>query len=251
MNPESIAAPSGDTQHPSHRIPAELRERDQWTLAGADKSPWQINGQRASVTDPTTWTSFAAVCAAAQPGQFIGYVISAGDPFACIDLDVKDYTTPEQIQRFERIVACFDSYTEWSRSGRGLHVWVEGKVGKGRKREGVELYSQARFIVCTGNVHVPKPIAPRQRYLEILHAELTRGTEIEVELEDVPDGDPHYAVAATAFEDEGEMGRLFKTGAWEAKYPSASEADLALVTMLARLTTSNKGCWGAFQMSPL
>jgi hypothetical protein len=251
MNPKSIAAPAADTQH----FPAELRARPQWALAGDDKSPMMINGRRASVTDQATWTTYEAVCAAAKPGQFIGYMISPDDPFACIDLDVKDYTTPEQIERFQRIVACFDSYTEWSRSGRGLHIWVEGKIGKGRKREGVEVYSQARFIVCTGNPHLQKPIAQRQRYLEILRAELTRGTQIEIELEDDdPDADPHYAVAQTAFEDEGELGRLFKANvsdAWVGKYTSASEADIALVTMLAKLTTSNTSCWGAFQMSRL
>jgi RecA-family ATPase len=251
MNAKTIAAPAADTQH----LPAELRARPQWTLAGPDKSPLTIHGTRASSTNPATWSSFEAVCDAAKPGQFIGYMISPDDPFACIDLDVKDYTTTEQIERFQRIVACFDSYTEWSRSGRGLHIWVEGKIGKGRKREGVEVYSQARFIVCTGNVHVPKPIAQRQRYLEILHAELTRGTQIEIELEDDdPDADPHYTVAQTAFEDEGELGRLFKANesdAWEGKYPSPSEADLTLVTMLARLTTSNSACWGAFQMTRL
>lgn len=251
MTSESIQPTSADTQHPLHRIPAEMRERKQWCLAGEDKSPLMVNGARASVTDPTTWTTFDAVCGAAKPDQLVGYVISADDPFACIDLDVKDYTTSEQIQRFEKIVACFDSYTERSKSGKGLHVWVEGSIGKGRKRDGVEVYSEKRFIVCTGDVYIPKPISPRQRWLDILYAELVRGTEIEVELEDDPDGDPDYAVAETAFGDQGELGRLFRGGEWEGKYPSGSEADLALVTMLARLTTSNTGCWGAFQMSSL
>lgn len=105
------------------RLPAEIRERPQWCLAGANKRPLTLHGRAASVTDPTTWTDFDTACrGAAEQGCLVGYVLTADDPFTCIDLDVKDGTPPDHLERFERIVAMMDSYTERSRSGRGSHV---------------------------------------------------------------------------------------------------------------------------------
>lgn len=104
-------------------LPAALRDRPQWVLAGADKRPLTADGRAASSTDPNTWTDFDTACrAAAAKGLHIGYMLHESDPFACIDLDVKDETPQAHIQRFQKIVAAFDSYTERSRSGKGLHV---------------------------------------------------------------------------------------------------------------------------------
>lgn len=261
--PEPIVAQLGPRAELWGNIPAPLRERPQWCLAGPDKEPLTVTGANASSTDPATWTDFDTACAAAsRNGTLPGYVLSADDPFTCIDLDVKDasnegkpekWTTPEQFARFESIVRNFASYTERSRSGKGLHIWVEGKIGKGKKRDGVEVYSRARFIVCTGDVYIDEPIHARYGLLDVLYAEMNRGTQLDIELEEVddPDADDDWYIAKIAQEDTGELGRLFNTGEWQDKYPSASEADLALVKMLGRLTDSNERCWSAFQMSPL
>ncbi len=258
-NPVKTAPAAPQPERWGH-LPAALRDRPQWVLAGADKRPLTADGRAASSTDPNTWTDFDTACrAAAAKGLHIGYMLHESDPFACIDLDVKDFenepdsqkwTTPEQFKRFEKIVAAFDSYTERSRSGKGLHVWVEGKIGKGRKRDGVEVYSQERFIICTGDTYIGKHIRPQYRLLETLVAEMTRGNSLEVELEEVQDGDQDWYVATSAMADEGELGRLF-AGDWQGRYPSQSEADLALVKLLARLTESNKDCWSAFRLSAL
>lgn len=251
MSNPNIAPLSDGSQAGWCRIPAELRERKQWTLAGPDKAPLTISGTHASSTDPATWSNFDAVCAAAKPGQFIGYMLSADDPFTCIDLDVKDDTPPKIIEGYKTSITNFDSYTERSRSGRGYHVWLLGKIGAGRRREGVEVYSQERFMICTGQVVLDRPITARPHHLTMLLNSLTPEQPDAPLPPDDPNGDSDHVVALTAFEDQGQLGDLFRTGKWEGKYPSASEADLALVTMLARLTTSNNGCWGAFQMSPL
>lgn len=237
-------------------LPAGLRERRQWVLVGHDKRPLTVSGGAASVTDPTTWTTFNEACTAAQTrGLGIGYVLHESDPFACIDLDVKDDTTPERLERFDKIVQVFDSYTERSRSGKGLHVWVEGKIGAGKRREGVEVYSQERFIICTGDVVRCQPIRERQQFLDVLAAEISRGTMPKVELEEIDDGVQDWFVAGQAFDDEGrfktnELGRLF-SGDWEGRYTSQSEADVTLVKMLGRYTESNAACWSAFLMSGL
>jgi AAA domain-containing protein len=249
-NPGSVA-PAAPQPERWARIPAALRDRPQWVLAGADKAPLTAAGRAASSTDQSTWADFNTVAlAASTKGLHIGYMLHESDPFTCIDLDVKDTTPQEHIERFEKIVAAFDSYTEWSRSGKGLHVWVEGKIGKGRKRDGVEVYSQERFIICTGDTYTDKPIRPQYRLLETLVAEMGRGSGLEVELEEDHDGDQSWYVAEQALADTGELGRLF-AGDWLGRYPSQSEADLALVKLLARKTESNEACWSAFRMSAL
>ena len=218
------------------------------------------------------WRSFEDACAVAeQHGLDIGYVLHANDPFACIDLDVCNaetqkqkgqpndplkWSTPEQIARFEKIVASSDSYTERSRSGLGLHIWVEGKIGKGKRRDGVELYSQERYIVCTGDVYVEKLPQPRYQLLQLLKAEMNRGQQLEVELEDVDDPDTaDWYLAGKALDEDGNLrndafGKLF-SGAWDGDFPSQSEADLELLKRLARHTESNAVVCSAFRMSGL
>ncbi len=58
----------------------------------------------------------------------------------------RNWATPDQYELYQRIILNFASFTEYSRSGKGFHIWVKGNIGKGRRREGVELYSQERFI---------------------------------------------------------------------------------------------------------
>lgn len=213
MEPNTVPVTNEKSQVGWHRIPAGLRERPQWVLAGADKSPLTVNGGRASSTDPSTWASFDAVCAAAKPGQFIGYVLSVDDPFTCIDLDVKDETALQVIEGYKNAITNFDSYTEHSRSGRGYHIWLQGKIGTGRRRHGVEVYSQERFIICTGNVVLDRPISARPSHLALLLQSLSPApTDIELPPDD-SSGVPGYAVAHEAFHDEGELGQLFRTGA--------------------------------------
>jgi hypothetical protein len=243
------AAPAAPQPERWANIPAALRERPQWVLAGADKRPLTVDGYPASSTNPNTWTDFDTACRAAKASERdIGYVLTVDDPFTCIDMDVKDDTPREHIDRFKSIVAVFDSYTERSRSGKGLHVWVEGKIGKGRKRDGVEVYSQERFIICTGDVVDNKPVSKRQELLDNLASQMQASTTAEVPLhgDDCPDS----ALAARAAEDSGELGRLFR-GDWEGRYPSQSEADLALVKLLMPRTDSPRECWQTFRLSKL
>lgn len=230
-------------------IPEDLRKRSQWCLAGPDKRPLTVSGRPARSTDPSTWTKFEEAAAAARErGCGIGFMLHQDDPFTCIDLDVKDDTPHDLLERFETIINTADSYTERSRSGLGYHVWVKANIGRGRKRDGVEVYSQERFIICTGDVARVRPIADRQELLTKMVSQMSpeRVEPIALEGEDGPD----WGVAARAVEDQGELGRLFR-GDWEGRYPSQSEADLGLVRLLIPLTESPLECWRTFQLSKL
>jgi primase-polymerase (primpol)-like protein len=111
-----------------HRIPAEIRQRAQWCITpgnDGDKAPRTITGSHASSTDKNTWTDFDTACReASKRGWHVGYMLHESDPFACIDLDVKDETTEADVHRFRSIIENLDSYTERSRSGRGWHIFV-------------------------------------------------------------------------------------------------------------------------------
>jgi hypothetical protein len=249
-----------------------MQIRPQWCISPAldeDKAPRSINGNPASSTNPSTWSSFDAACtAAAERRWHVGYMLHEDDPLTCIDLDVKsaashpdkpdDWTTPDQLARHDSIVVTMASYTELSRSGVGRHVWVRATTGRGCKRDGVELYSRERFIICTGDVVCDLPIEDRQVLVSNMAARMRPPMLPDAELRaDRLGDDADWHVAQVAIEDTGEMGRLMR-GDWQAcdhagqrKYPSQSEADFALMLMMARVTESNGACRGAFRDSAL
>lgn len=248
-----IAAPAAPQVAPWQGIPQELRERAQWCVAGADKRPLTASGRAASVTDPTTWGSFEAVCAyASGHGLHIGYVLHESDPFTCIDLDVKDDTTREQFEIFQKIVNAADSYTEHSRSGRGLHIWVKGKLAKGMRRDGVEVYSHERFMICTGKPLHQKPIAPRPELLDMLAADMGR----TVTAQPLPDGqvvetDEAILQRATSAANGVKFQALF-SGDWQAiGHSDHSKADAQLVQMLAEYSANNEQVKRLFLQSAL
>ena len=250
-----------------YRIPAEMRALRQWCITpgtATDKSPRTVNGGYAKVNVPTTWTDFDAACSAAlERGWRIGFVFTAADPFTCIDLDLTDevsqlekgkpvnpdeWTTPEDVERFNSITQNLKSYAEQSRSGKGVHIVVKGAIGKGRRRDGVEIYSQERFMICTGNVLMDLPIGDRQDVLNNMVKQMPLTSAIEFEMEGDPD--PNFALASDASLETGELGKLF-AGDWEGRYPSQSEADLALVKLLLPHCDTPRECWETFRLSKL
>jgi putative DNA primase/helicase len=119
----------------SSQIPAELVERYQW-LPHRNKVPIDpATVDKASYTDPTVPVPFLEAITYAQQHNLdgVGFVASADDPLACIDMDnVRNPDTgdidPDVLDQIDQ----FDSYTELSPSGRGLHIWLIGtKPGPG------------------------------------------------------------------------------------------------------------------------
>lgn len=265
-------------------IPPELRERPQWLVAGPSKAPLGItaNGTtyNASVTEPRTWCSFdVAAQYAYTHGLQIGYVISADDPFCCIDLDWTDEESQKRkgkpvdpskwsancgdANRYNLIMQVFQTYTERSVSGKGLHLWVRADIGAGRRRDSVEIYSQERFIVCTGDrlSGLSPLIEDRQVLVEKMVGDMMHGVESRsalealVELPEDPDdqlcNDAFVLGLATNAENCDKFNRLF-AGEWdENEYPSQSEADLALMSMFTFYSDNNIQCRRLFRTSVL
>lgn len=267
------------------RLPEELKLLPQWALAGASKAPQSVdaNGKlyAAAVTRPSEWLSFDAACYWAyvfrehvtthidkkgreitQVGMNIGFILNEADPFTCIDLDVKDavsnpdepdvWTPPERFDFYWRIVEHFNSYTELSRSGKGLHAWVKGKIGRGFRRDGIEIYSQERFIICTGAIVLNRPVENRQMMLDNMVTQM-RPAPKEFHLEELEPVEDDWSILERAVNaGNSEKFCALWSGKWQQlSFPSQSEADLALMSMLAFYSESNSQCRRLFRESGL
>jgi uncharacterized protein DUF3987 len=268
------------------RIPLELRELPQWVLAGADKAPLAVDAQgklrHVSATRPSEWMSFELAITVAQAhrdlvtthltkegvtvtrtGLDVGFVLHDSDEFSCVDLDVKDaethpgkpelWTSADDFQRFVSIINTFHSYTERSRSGKGIHVWVKGNIGRGFHRDGVEVYSQERYIICTGDVYVDEPVHERGELLRNMVARmrpLAAAGKFQLE-EHPPEADDWYIfqIAGTAANSD-KFWQLWR-GQWEGDFKTQSEADLALMSMFTFYSDSNSQCRSLFRASAL
>jgi putative DNA primase/helicase len=140
-------------------IPEELKERPQWLVWKAvgekpDKVPYSAKtGRKASSTDLMTWSTFEEAVEAYEDGEYagLGFVFSSADPYTGIDLDTcVDEDGEIALWAFE-IARYFDSYTELSATGSGLHIIVRGDVPNRRKGD-VEVYSSKRFFAMTGHI---------------------------------------------------------------------------------------------------
>lgn len=149
-------------------IPDELKALRQWVCYRIEerdgeptKVPYNPNGRaHARSNDAKTWSTFeAAVKMYRNPaGRFdgIGFMLSADDPFVFLDFD--DVISDGTLEPWARdMVERLDSFTEYSRSGSGLHVIVRAKKPGERCRAPktlpkFEVYEERRLCVFTGRV---------------------------------------------------------------------------------------------------
>lgn len=236
-------------------IPEELRLRPQWVCADLDKIPLTPRTRhRAAVDNPLTWGTYEEAAASGSP--YIGFVLTDADPYTLIDLDDKPEKplTPEQWARHIRILESFDSYTERSASGRGYHIVVRGHVPSGVKRETVEVYSNLRYMICTGNVIRPASITEQQPLLDIMYGEMRSEQSVAVALDETFVGtlDDTALIEMASAAKNGDKFNALCRGDWQAMgYESHSHADNALLAMLAFYTRDNEQVRRIFRMSGL
>ncbi|URA06896.1 replicative primase helicase [Xanthomonas phage Langgrundblatt2] len=227
-------------------IPNEMRTFKQWIVwryedRDADKPtkvPYSpLNHRMASVTDPSTWVSFDAAVAALETNMYsgIGFVLTDDDPYTFIDLD--DTKGDQQsLDRQIKVFNEFDSYAELSPSGAGLHIIVKGKVPSGRRRSFIEVYSSQRYMTMTGNVYRDAPIKEHDELLQVLHGQMSEGKGAAMfyaGLEQAKLRDEEVLEMAGRAANADKFNDLFYDGNWQKYYPSQSEADFALVDILA------------------
>ncbi|MGH3145785.1 MAG: hypothetical protein ACRDTR_08285, partial [Rubrobacter sp.] len=138
--------------------PKDLRQWVCWRSEERDGRPTKVpyspaSGLRARSDDPVTWGTLSEAREAAREGDYegVGFVFTAGDPFCGVDLDAcVDPETGEVASWAAEVLDELDSYTEFSPSGRGLHVLVRAELPPGGRRKGrVEMYDRGRFFTVT------------------------------------------------------------------------------------------------------
>ena len=137
--------------------------------AKMDKVPFSVAGTKASTTDPATWATYEQAIGAAipKPGG-IGFVFN-GDGIIGIDLDKCAVDRMSLEPWAAEIVERFDTYTEWSPSGNGLHLFVRGTLPDCRRARGkVEMYGSGRYFTVTGDALRNVPIAENQAAIDWL-----------------------------------------------------------------------------------
>lgn len=137
------------------KIPDELKQLNQWVCVWDNsKIPMQAHMKKgASSTNRDTWSSYQDAVNAVLSGFYdgLGFVFN-DNSIVGIDIDC-GYDNDGFFSKtsIDIIKACC-SYTEESRSGRGMHILVKGKLPfKGKNNQkGVEIYQSSRYFIVTG-----------------------------------------------------------------------------------------------------
>ncbi len=233
-------------------IPAELKQLKQWVCwqAVPDESrpgkmkKMPINamtGGGAQSNNPDTWCDFDTAVGCSQYYSGIGFMFANG--YFGVDIDnvqdeIEDYKTGGNGNIVAEFIHSLQSYSEYSQSGNGIHIICKGSLPKtGRRKKNVEMYSEGRFFIMTGNIC--------SEYADINH-----GTEKIKYLHEKYIGSgsaPTTGIIRTIplnlseaevlqLAEKSKQGKVFSdlyAGKWDTYFTSQSEADMSFCNMLA------------------
>ncbi|MCR4289886.1 MAG: AAA family ATPase [Candidatus Scalindua sp.] len=255
------------------KIPEELKVLNQWVVyrlikkqgkEKLSKVPYQTKYGKANSTNPKTWCTFEQVLEAYTNKNFdgIGFVFTKDDPYCGIDLDKCINPETNVIEPWAKNwIDKFESYTEYSPSKTGTHTIVKGKLPseKGKKKGDYEIYDHARYFTFTGNISPEHShIEERQNIVDEFYYFLNGEPENNKTEIPLPEGqvlnsteiDEIIKKAKSALNGE-KFSRLFD-GVWkELGYPSPSEADQALCSIIAFYTDNPTAIDQVFRQSKL
>lgn len=231
-------------------VPDDLKKLPQWVVwkketdekGKVKKVPRNpITGYGASSTNPETWNTFETVKGVYETaGTYdgIGFVFNNGG-IVGIDLDHCIDETGQMTETAQEIIQVLDSYTEYSPSGTGVHIYAYGTLPvDGRKREPYEMYQNKRYFTVTGQSFHNPPKSIQYKGPEILKIFERLFPQVE---SPAPAPQPVSGFSVLNADEVINRIRASRQGqAFEALYQgdvsahlSQSEADLALCNMLA------------------
>jgi len=136
------------------KLPNELKQHNNWVCSWvSSKCPIDCNtGKGAKSNDPNTWVSYDEAYRFVESNiyDYLGYMFSNN---GIIGIDIDTGLDDEGFfndMTLDIINKC-KSYTELSKSGRGVHIFLKGKLPfKGKNNNGIEIYREGRYFICTG-----------------------------------------------------------------------------------------------------
>lgn len=255
-------------------FPNELTALPQWVVWRLEQNPDPTKKplkvpyrphephRRASSKDPFTWGSYEQAVQVALSPEYgftgIGFVLSENDPYCCIDLD-ESGDSVERMALHQDIVKRFNCYTEVSYSGNGVHIWTKSDNQAGNKDpiNKIEIYTQERFIVMTGNqlrnvgdVEISSHIQDAAFLVNQLRSTFCLARTKSVDEIDIPTDKTDQQIWDLACKNPLFL-KLFNGTYDRAKYPSQSEADLAFCNCLSWFMQDRKKIYWAWSQSAL
>lgn len=146
-------------------IPRELAERKQW-LVHRNKVPHYVNGKRragvqGSDNDRTALVDLDTAKAELARSNWsgVGFALLPGDGLIGIDLDKMIDEAGVMNERGRAIIEASNSYTEYSPSGKGVHILCAGEVETFKSNQvGVEVFCGRQFFTFTGRRYPGTPV---------------------------------------------------------------------------------------------
>ena len=244
-------------------IPKELKEITQWVCwrlvpdnAGGKDRKLPFNpetGKAAASNKPETWTTFENASKAVDRYGYTGLGFMFQKEGGIVGVDI-DHCYDAETGTFNEVATAIleraHTYTEFSPSGTGLHLYFKGtKPGKNSKNSNtqVEMYDSVRFFTFTGNVlaGTPNEIASDDETLAWIYdtylAKKKKPTETKKKKSKLPaplDDEDVLEKAQTA--SDGDTFSNLWSGNWQGFYESQSEADMSMCLKLAFWTGKNR-----------
>lgn len=230
-------------------IPLEMKGKKQWVCyrkksEDGKTKKFMLNPSDltfAKANDPTTWSSFLTAMKSLRKKQLhidgLAFVLTGGYVFIDTDHSIDgDGNVNELSKKLLSLLPA--TYAEKSCSGHGIHIIAKGSLEKEAKKRndslGIEIYDSKRFLCMTGDVidgrkeivSYPKEIEeisksivgwmPPPRKIERIAPSMSEREIIE-KIRKSRQGDKFSALY------EGDISG----------YPSASNADFAMASLLA------------------
>lgn len=238
-------------------IPKELRELPQWVVRRGKIPYTPQTGAPAKAGTPETWSTFEQAKNVYEKGGYdgIGFEFATGGGLVGIDLDhVIDKKTGEIKLWAQEFVKQMNSYTEYSPSGTGLHIFVRGSIPQdGRKKtinketgEAVEMYQAKRYFTITGKPFKSAQIHDRSEELSRMYKRIFAEERQEQRQNTAYSTTPDYM--QIGLEKDKLLAEL-----WNGRRQSTDESanDLALMNKLAYWCNMNEmQMIEAFKQSP-
>ena len=211
-----------------------------------------LTGAGAKSNDPSTWVDYQTARDAADQYGYngVGFMFLKGDGYVGIDIDhCYDPASGTFNETAKAIMARQNTYMEFSPSGDGVHLYYKGVKPKGSSKNtesGVEMYDSVRYFTVTekqvpgslDNVAEALPDTLQWIYDTFLSKKKAGGRKKKRAAGEKLSDEEVLEKAQGA--QNGEDFTALWEGRWQEKYPSQSEADMALCMKLAFWTARDK-----------